>query len=106
MGASTTVVTIVEQTVLGNKRINLVKFACSSYGTDGIICTAAVCGMGVVDYLIPFFVGAGAVANGPVFLTWDKTNNVIVLLKASNSGVDAGTVINTAGYVYAMVIGS
>ncbi len=106
MPASTTVVTIVEQVVFGNKRVNFVKFACSSFGSDGIICTAAVCGMSVIDFLIPFFVGTGLVANGPVLPTWDKTNNVILLLKASNTAVDAGTVINTAGYVYAMVVGS
>lgn len=106
MGASTTVVTILAQTVLGNKRAHLVRFACSVYGTDGIIITAALCGMSTLDFAIPFFRGTGAVANGPVSAWWDETNSVIILLKATNAGVDAGTVINTAGYVYALVIGS
>jgi hypothetical protein len=106
MGASTTVVTILEQTVFGNKKINMVKFACSSYGTDGIIVTAALCGLSILEYVIPFFVGTGGVANGPVSAWWDKANSVIILLKASATGCNAGTNINTAGYVYVMAAGT
>jgi len=106
MGASTTVVTIDQLFVFGNKRVHVVKFACSSYGTDGIIITAALCGLNILDYVLPFFVGAGAVSNGPVSVWWDSTNSVIKLLKASNSGCDASTNINTAGTLYALCIGS
>jgi hypothetical protein len=106
MGASTSTVTIVAQTVFGDKRVHLVKLACSSYGTDGIIITSTLCGLSTLEYALPFFVGAGAVANGPVSAWWDSTNSVIILLKASNSGCDAGTNITTAGYVYVIAIGS
>ena len=107
MGAvSTTVVTILEQLVFGNKRIHLVRFACSVYGTDGLSITPALCGLAILDYAIPFFVGTGAVAAGPVCAWWDKTNSLIILLQATNSGVTADTVINTAGTVYVIAIGS
>ena len=106
MGASTTVITIDQLFVFGNKRVHMVKFACSSYGTDGIIITAALCGLNTLDYAIPFFVGGGAVGNGPVNAWWDSTNGLIMLYKSSNVGVDAATVINTAGSIYVMAIGS
>ena len=103
--ASTTVVTIIEQMIFGNKRVNVVKYACSSYDSStGIACTATTNGLAGLDYVIPFFVGAGAVGNGPVSVWWDKTNSALQLLKATNAQVDSA--INTAGSVYVLAIGS
>ncbi len=106
MGASTYTKTLVGASVFGDKRIHLLKYTCTSYGTDGLPVTAAIVGMAAIDFVLPSFAGTGGVANGPVSAWWDQTNSVIKLLKASNSGVDAGTNITTAGYVYALVIGS
>jgi hypothetical protein len=105
--ASTTVVTVLEQLIFGDKRVNLVKFACSSYDSStGISCTAALCRLAELDYVLPWFQGAGAVGNGPVSVWWDSANKALQLLKATNAQVDTSTVINTAGTIYALAIGA
>lgn len=106
MADSTHTISIEATLIFGNKRVHVIKISCTSYGTSGISVVAADCGLATLDYLIPWFVGVGAVANGPVSAWWDSTNGAIMLYKASNSGVDASTNITTAGYIYALAIGS
>jgi len=92
MGASTLTYTIQPITVMGNKRVHKVKCVISNYGTDGIIFTAALAGLSIIDAVIGIvFRGTAALANGPVVGLWDETNALIRCLKASNSGVDATT---------------
>lgn len=106
MGASSGLTyTILEQMVWGSNRVNKVRIACTSYGTDGIPITAALCGLLTLTAAVPYFRGAGAVSNGPVSVWWDEVNSELMLLKATNAGVDAGTNITTAGYVEVLAIG-
>lgn len=105
MGASTRTITILSQMVWGGQRVHLIKVSCTDYGTDGVLVSAADCGLLTLTALLPFFRGTGGVANGPVAAWWDETNGVVILLKSSNAGVDAGTNITTAGFVYALAIG-
>jgi hypothetical protein len=86
---------------MGDKRVHRVRFVVSSYGTDGIQCTAAIAGLSTIDALIGVTFRT-VVANGPVAAIWDDTNYVIKCHKASNSDVNAATAFNCD----ALVMGS
>jgi len=101
MGASTYTTTVKPLTVMGDKRIHVIKYTISSYGTDGVPLTSAIAGMAEIDHVIGITFDT-AVANGPVAGIWSPTNETIVFHKASNSGVDATTVFNA----YVTVMGS
>ncbi len=106
--ALTQTTTIVEQTVFGNKRINIIKISCTEYeDAAGIPITAAICGLSILDYVIPFFIGDGVIAGNaaPISAWWDSTNSVLLLWKSSEAGCGAVN-IASAGYVYAICIGS
>jgi hypothetical protein len=106
MGASTYTKEVHELTIMGNKRVHVVKYTCTSYGTDGLPLTNAIAGLSQIDHVIGIIInGAGLVANGPVCATWNAATGYIFLLKASNSGVDAGTNISTAGTIDVIVVG-
>jgi hypothetical protein len=93
MGVSTLTRTVKPMTIMGNQRIHKIKFTISNYGTDGISLTPAICGLSAIDAVLSIIIRT-EVANGPVAGVWDETNKVIKFHKASNSGVDAGTVFN------------
>jgi hypothetical protein len=106
MANATVTYTILEQTVFGNKKISIVKASITSYGTDGAKIAAGDCGLSNIDYIIPFLVGTGAVANNLESIWWDATNGLLMLYKSSNVAVDGTTNITTSGYIYLFVIGS
>jgi len=106
MAASTYTTTLTQITVFGNKRVHLLTFTISSYGTDGVPVTTALAGMATLDLVIPFLGGTGLVANGPVQPFWNATTGYITLLKATNAGCDAGTNVGSVSPLYALVIGS
>jgi hypothetical protein len=106
MANATRTITIADQFIFGNVRINMVKVSCTSYQSDGILLSAADCGLAELDYVFPFFVGIGSVANDPVSVWWDKTDGVLLCYKSSATATDNGTVISTTGYIYCMAIGS
>ena len=105
MGYATATFSLDSQMIWGSQRVNVVKVSCTSYDTSGIQIAAGDCGLGALSYLVPFFVGAGSVSNGPVIAWWDSTNAVLKLQKATNADVDASTNITTAGYIYCLAIG-
>ncbi len=106
MGASTYTATVHELMLLGNKRVHIVKYTCTSYGTDGLPLTTAIACLSAIDHVIGIIInGAGVVANGPVGASWKESTGYIILLKATNAGVDAGTNISTAGTVDVIVVG-
>ena len=107
MGYATATFTVLEQTVFGNKRINLVRVECTSYDTGGIQLSAANCGLLNLDYAIPFFVGSGSLGNIPVNVWWDKTNGLLMLYKATNSATDTATNMSgSSQYIYVIAIGA
>jgi len=107
MGASTRTITIDKFMVWGAERVNIIKISCTDYGTDGILVSARDCGLTNLDYLIPFYVGDGVIAGNaaPVSAWWDSTGGVLLLFKSSEAGIGAVNV-TSAGYIYALAIGS
>ena|SRR3989304_5755137 len=94
MGASTLTYTVTPITVFGNKRIHRVRFIVSSYGTDGISLTPAVAGMSIIDAIFGVVLRT-EVANEPVQVVWDETNQLLICHKNSTpDDVDATTVFN------------
>lgn len=89
--------TLIATTVFGNKRVHLFKVTDTSYPTGvGISMTAALCGMDVIDMLIPF-------PSVATWLTsWDRTAATVHLWITTS----AAEYNSTAGEFFALVIGS
>ncbi len=107
MGASTRTVTVEKQLIWGANRVNIIKISCTDYGTDGIILTAANCGLSILDYFVPFFEGDGVIAGNaaPVSAWYDASASILFLFKSSETGSGAVN-ITSAGYIYGLAIGS
>jgi len=102
MSATTYTSSIIKQEVFGNKRIHVVKFIVTSYGTDGIPLTTATTGLAEIDTVLSVVSDvANNVANGPVAALWNATTKVITFLKATNSLVTDATALT----VYVTVMG-
>ena len=109
MAFTVTTVTMLEQTIFGNKRINVLKFSCGAYDTDGIACTAAICGLANLDYVLAFFVGDGLLTGGPVTVVWDKDSTAGPALRlVASSGAAPGSINMGADsqYIYVIAIGT
>ena len=93
MAYATFTYTVTPITIMGDKRVHRVRCVVSSYQTQGIQLSAAICGLSIIDAVMGI-VCRTVVANGPVGFTWDDTNLVIHGLAASNTEATAATVWN------------
>jgi hypothetical protein len=94
MSACTYTSTIQKQEVFGNRRIHVIKFVVTSYGTVGITLTTANTGLAEIDTVLSIISDvANDVANGPVAALWNPATNVITFIKASDTLVNDATAI-------------
>lgn len=94
--------TLIDTTVIGDKRMHIFRVIDTSYATGGISMTAALCGMSALDVLIP--IPAGAVPTWSC--VWDYTNNKILVYTTADGAEVVAVVDLTTGPIYAIVIGS
>ena len=93
--------TLITSTVFGNKRVSIFRVLDTAYATGGISMTAALCGVDLIEMLIP--VPAGAVPTWSC--VWDYTNSKILVYTTAD-GVEVVAAENlTNGPIYAIVIG-
>jgi len=102
MSATTYTSTITQQLIFGDRRIHVVKFVITSYGTVGIPLTTATTGLAEIDSVISIVSDvANDLANGPVAGLWNSSTKVITFIKASDTLVNDTTALT----VYVTVIG-
>jgi len=102
MSATTYTSAIQHQEVWGNRRIHVVKFTISSYGTEGIPLTTATTGLAEVDFPVSIVLDVTAdVANGPLNGIYNATTKIFTFVSAKNELVTDGTAFN----VYVAVMG-
>jgi hypothetical protein len=94
MSATTYTSSIVHQEVFGNKRIHVVKFVITSYGTEGIPLTTVTTGLAEVDFPISIVLDIACdVTNGPVAALYNGTTKIFTFIKASDTLVNDATAI-------------
>jgi hypothetical protein len=102
MSATTYTSTITQQLIFGDRRIHVVKFVITSYGTVGIPIDTTRTGLAEIDTILSIvFDVADDVANGPVAALWNSSTKVITFIKASDTLVNDATAIT----VYVTVVG-
>jgi len=102
MSATTYTSAIQHQEVWGNRRIHVIKFTITSYGTEGIPLTTATTGLGEVDFPVSVVLDVSAdVASGPVNAIYTATTKMFTFIKATGTLVDDATAFN----VYVTVMG-
>jgi hypothetical protein len=102
MSATTYTSAIQHQEVWGNRRIHVIKFTITSYGTEGIPLTTATTGLAEVDFPVSVVLDVSAdVANGPVNAIYTATTKIFTFIKATGTLVDDATAFN----VYVTVMG-
>ena len=79
----------------GRRRITFSTITVSSYDSTGITLTPSKVGLRYIDFAMATIIGAAG-ANGPVSINWDKTNNLLLAYKASNTAVDNATAFTLA----------
>lgn len=90
MSACTYTSAISQQMVWGSKRVHIVTFTISSYGTAGLPITTATTGLASIDQVIGV-VNKTKVAAGPVQHVYNKTTQIVTFLQATNSEVTDAT---------------
>jgi len=93
---------IQHQEVWGNRRIHVVKFTISSYGTEGIPLTTATTGLAEVDFPVSVVLDVTAdVADGPLNGIYNATTKIFTFIMAKGDLVTDTTAFN----VYVVVMG-
>lgn len=90
MGASTYTATILHQDVWGSKKVSVVAYHITSYGTDGVLVDSAHVGLDKIDDVL-WVVNRTKVGNGPVTHVFVPSTGYLTFLKATDTGVNATT---------------
>ena len=103
MSACTYTASILHQTVMGNKRVHVVKYTITSYGTEGISLAKAYTGLAAWDAVMGIVLDvADDLSNGPVAPILNATTGMITFIKASDTLVNDATAL----IAYVTVMGS
>jgi len=93
--------TLIATTVIGNKKMSILRVVDTSYATGGISMTAALCALDTLEVLIP--IPAGTVPTWSC--VWDYTNNKILVYTTADGAEVVAAVNLTTGPIYAIAIG-
>lgn len=92
MSATTyTVSFVIPPLAVGNRKMSIVKYTITTYGTEGISVGRAKSGIGTPEAAFVTFDSGADKANGPVAALFAPATGIITFIKASDTLVDDAT---------------
>jgi hypothetical protein len=98
--------TIIFNTVMGNKKVALLKVDITNYYSTGIPTVKASAGIGVAEAVIVFFTGLSDEAENPSVGTYIPSTDIVYLYNKAGGSIANDTDLNSdAILIYLLVIG-